>query len=198
MESIHFEDFVVGQGPKLLFLLLLVVAGIIVYLSVSRFVLMLYRRNAISESFSQVFKNITKFIILVTVFLFTLQQLGVTISTIVASLLTMAAMIAIGFIAVWSVLSNFLCSFLVILFTPFRIGDEIEITEVVGGPGLRGRVVDFNMMYTAILESGVIPEEERALIRIPNNTFFQKAIKRWKGDERKSIEKYLLDKSLSK
>ena len=84
---------------------------------------------------------------------------------------------------------------MIILFTPFRIGDEIEITEVVAGVGLRGKVVDFRIMYTSILESGEIPEDDKALIRIPNNIFFQKAIKRWKGEERKSIERHLLDKS---
>jgi hypothetical protein len=50
-------------------------------------------------------------------------------------------------------------------------------------------------MYTSILESGEIPEKEKALIRIPKNIFFQKAIKRWKGEERKSIEKHLLEKT---
>jgi small-conductance mechanosensitive channel len=124
--------------------------------------------------------------------------MGVKVSAILTSLLAVLALVAIGFIAVWSVFSNFLCSFFIIIFTPFRIGDEIEITEVIGGPGLRGVVVDFSIMYTSILESGEMAEAEKALVRVPNNIFFQKAIRRWKGKNRISIEKYLLEKSFAK
>lgn len=194
MNSAGFHELLLVQGAKFITILLIIVAGITLYLFASRFFSMLSKRQVISDSFFTAFKNIAKILIFMTVFLFSLQQLGVKVSTIVASLLTVAAMIAIGFIAVWSVFSNFLCSFLIILFTPFRIGDEIEITEVVGGTGLRGKVVDFSIMYTSILESCEMPGEEKALIRIPNNIFFQKAIKRWKGEERKSLEKHLLEK----
>jgi len=157
---------------------------------------MMSNREVIPEALSQIYRKITKVLVLSIVVLFTLQQLGVKVSAIITSLLTVGAMIAVGFIAVWSVFSNFLCSFLLIIFTPFRIGDQIEITEVFGGNDLRGKVVDVILMYTSILESGEIAEEDKALTRIPNNVFFQKAIKRWKGQERKSIEKHLLDKSL--
>jgi len=198
MNNFNIQDFLLGQDAKFIAIAMIVLGGFAVYLFLSRFFAILYNREAISESLFRGFRNITKILVFLVVVLFTLQQLGVKISAILASLLTVAAMIAIGFIAVWSVLSNFLCSFLIIIFTPFRIGDEIEITEAVGGTGLRGKVVDFSIMYTSILESGEMPEEDKALIRIPNNIFFQKAIKRWKGEERKSVEKHLLDKSLTK
>ncbi|MBU0480550.1 MAG: mechanosensitive ion channel family protein [Proteobacteria bacterium] len=198
MNSLNLQELLAGQGPKSLALILITVGGLTLYLVFSRFFSLLHKREAISESLAQVFRKIVKILIFVMVVLFSLQLFGVKVSSIITSLLTIAAMIAVGFIAVWSVFSNFLCSLLVILFTPYRIGDEIEITEVVGGTGLRGKVVDFNIMYTSILESGDLPDEEKALIRIPNNIFFQKAIKRWKGEERKSIEKHLLDKSLTK
>ncbi len=195
MDSFNFQKVMMGQGIQLITIILIIFIGITVYVALKRFLSMLHKRQAINESLLKVFIKIAKLLITVVVVLFSLQQMGVKVSSIIASLLTVAAMIAIGFIAVWSVLSNFLSSFLIVLFTPFRIGDEIEITEVVGGSGLRGKVVDFNIMYTSILENGEMPEEEKALIRIPNNIFFQKAIKRWKGDNRKSIEKYLLEKS---
>ena len=196
MNNIEFQEFIMGHGIKFIGIILIVITGLAVYFALSHFFSILHKRESISESLFHAIRKISKIIILLIVVLFSLQQLGVKVSSIITSLLTVSAMIAIGFIAVWSVFSNFLCSLFIIVFTPFRIGDEIEITEVVGGIGLRGKVVDFSIMYTSILESGEMPEEDKALIRIPNNIFFQKAIKRWKGDDRKSIEKHLLDKSL--
>lgn len=196
MNRFNVNELMMWQDAKFIAIVLIFLAGILVYAALSRFYSLLFKQEALSESLFRVFKNITKILVFVMVILFSMQQLGVKISAIVASLLTVSAMIAVGFIAVWSVLSNFLCSFLIILFKPFRIGDDIEITELVGGSGLRGKVVDFNIMYTSILEHGEMPEEEKALIRIPNNTFFQKATKRWKGEERKSVEKHLFNKSL--
>jgi small-conductance mechanosensitive channel len=84
-------------------------------------------------------------------------------------------MIAVGFIAVWSVLSNLLCSILLVIFRPFQLGDEIEITEPVGGSSLRGKVMKFNVMYTTLLED---IDGDKVTTNIPNNIFFQKAIRR--------------------
>jgi small-conductance mechanosensitive channel len=125
MNIFNFQEFVIGHGIQFISILFILLVGIAVYLALSRLLIMLFNRQAISESMFRVFRKITKTFVFVVIILFSLQQLGVKVSTIVASLLTVAAMIAIGFIAIWSVLSNFLCSFLIILFTPFRIGDEI-------------------------------------------------------------------------
>ena len=188
---------IAAYGPKVLVMLSIVLIGIALYLVANRFLVFLHRNQLISDPIFHVVKNLCRWFIFAMILLFTLQQLGVKISSIINSFLALAAMVAMGFVAVWSVFSNFFCSFLVVIFSPFRIGDEIEISEVVGGEGLRGKVVDFNIMYTSILESGDIPEDEKALIRIPNNVFFQKATKRWKGDVRQSVEKYLFKKSIS-
>lgn len=181
---------------KLALVFIIIFGGMIVHFAFCRFCALFHKRQYISEPFFQVCRNISRWIVLLFVVLFSLQQFGLKISTLLTSMLTIAAMVAIGFIAIWSVLSNFLCSFLIIIFSPFRIGDDIEICEVMGGEGLRGKVVDFNFMYTILLEAGEQPEDEKAIIRIPNNTFFQKAIKRWKGVERQSIEKHIISKSL--
>lgn len=186
------------QSPRIVAVLFIVGGGILLHFFICRLFGSLANRQHISDTVLQICKRASKWILVLLVFLFLLQQFGIKVSTIVTSLLAVSAMVAVGFIAIWSVLSNFLCSFLLMVFSPFRVGDEIEICEVVGGAGLRGRVVDFNIMYTSILEAGEQPEESRPLIRIPNNTFFQKAIKRWKGEERKSIEKHLIKKSILK
>lgn len=185
-----------ASGPNLFIIMIIIIAGVSLNMAVSRALSYLHQQKYISASFFAVGKNIVRWVALILVILFALQQVGVKVSSIINTLLALAAMVAIGFIAVWSVFSNFLCSLMVIIFSPFKIGDEIEITEVVGREGLRGKVVDFNIMYTSLLENGDVPDDEKALIRIPNNIFFQKAVKRWKGDSRQSIEKHWLKKSI--
>jgi small-conductance mechanosensitive channel len=84
---------------------------------------------------------------------------------------TILGLVAIGFVATWSILSHFLCTFVLILFKPFSIGDEIEIP----GDSVTGKVVDITMIFTTLQSS------EGEYIQIPNNMFFQKIFKRRVG-----------------
>ena len=91
------------------------------------------------------------------------------------------ALIAIGFIAVWSVLSNWLCTFVILLTHPFSVGDEIEFA----GEPVRGRVVDLNFVYTTLRC------EDGSVLQIPNNLFFQKVLKRHRGTSTISLVEQL-------
>jgi hypothetical protein len=79
-----------------------------------------------------------------------------------------ARLVAIGFVAVWSVLSNFLCTLVLVIMKPFSVGDEIELPAA----NVRGRVADMSMIFTT-LESA--PGET---VMVPNSTFFQNIFKR--------------------
>lgn len=99
-----------------------------------------------------------------------------------AALTAILAMVAIGFVAVWSVLSNTLCSVILLISRPFGVGDVIELTP----DGLRGKVVNFNLLYTTLrTESG----EET--VQVPNNLFFQRAIKRKEGKAHIGLDEQL-------
>ncbi len=166
-----------------------IILGIFFFIVVRRSLGSLHSRGHISESVFVVSRNIIRWLAIILVVLFVLQQLGVKVSSIISTLLTIAAMIAVGFIAVWSVLSNFLCSILLIIFKPFRIGDDIEITEPVAKEGLPGQVHSFNVMYTTLR---VEDAQGEVLIRVPNNIFFQKAIRGRAGSPSRSLEEHLL------
>ncbi|MBL9191973.1 MAG: mechanosensitive ion channel [Opitutaceae bacterium] len=97
---------------------------------------------------------------------------GFQLGTIIALLGTVLGLVAIGFVAVWSVLSNFLCAFVLVLFKPFSVGDEVELT---GGEGVKGKVIDLSLIFTTL---EVSPEET---VLVPNNTFFQRSFKRRVG-----------------
>jgi len=132
--------------------------------------------------------------IIIAVIVLGLQQVGVRVISLWTGLLTIAAMIAVGFIAMWSVLSNLLCALLLVIFAPFRIGDEIEIIEATGGSGLRGKVVDLNILYTTlqeVTEAGV----HNGVTHVPNNIFFQKTVRLWQGAQTTSLETALFRKS---
>jgi len=81
---------------------------------------------------------------------------------------TVLALVGVGFVAMWSVLSNILCSIMLLIVGPFRIGDAVELA----GQDLRGEVVDFNLLFTTLRGN------RSDLIQVPNNIFFQTPIRR--------------------
>jgi len=98
-----------------------------------------------------------------------LAELGISINAIVVFITTAFAMVAIGFVAVWSVLSNFFSTFIIMIFRPFSMGDEIEFP----GDGVKGTVRSIGVYYTTLLD-----ENDATAYQIPNNIFFQKILKK--------------------
>lgn len=146
----------------------------------------------ISNAAYVVAMNIIRWLLIIVVVIISLQHLGIKVGNIMAGLLTVAGMIAIGFIAVWSVMSNILCSGFLVAFNVFEIGDEVEVVEPVGGSGLKGRVVSFNVMFTTLEEE--VGESETVFTQIPNNIFFQKSLRRRKGTATGGLGQHLLSK----
>lgn len=93
---------------------------------------------------------------------------GFELGTIFALLGTVLGLVAIGFVAVWSVLSNFLCTLVLVVFKPFSVGDEIELPV----DNVKGRVVDLSLIFTTLQVS------DDETVMVPNNTYFQKVFKR--------------------
>ena len=117
-----------------------------------------------------------------------LQFMGLSMDYIWASMVGILALVGAGFIAVWSVLSHMACSFLLMIFKPFRIGDHVELVESAAGPNTGGRVTDVTLMYVVIREE---TDEGPAFVQIPNNLFFQKVIRRRAGRRAVSIEDHV-------
>jgi len=136
--------------------------------------------------------RIVKAILIVIVILLSLGFFGVSVSTLWAALSGVLALIALGFVAVWSVLSNILCSVLLIVFAPFRIGDEIEIQEPTANFSIRGKVVSINMLMTSLEVADTFnPDAEANIMRVPNNIFFQKYVRCIPGKGTQSLKGYM-------
>ncbi|MGD9660838.1 MAG: mechanosensitive ion channel family protein [Porticoccaceae bacterium] len=108
-----------------------------------------------------------------------LDRLGVSGTVLWTAFTGFAAVAAVAFFAAWSVLSNIFCTILIVTTRPFRLHDHIELLENGEKPGLRGRVTDINLIYTTIEE--IDEGQGGTVLQIPNNLFFQRATRRWRG-----------------
>jgi small-conductance mechanosensitive channel len=109
--------------------------------------------------------------ILVGAGLLILGRWGFEVNGIIAVIGTILGLVAIGFVALWSVLSNFLCTLVLVILKPFCLGDEVEFPTL----NVRGRVIDLSVVFTTLEQ---VPGE---VVMVPNNTFFQMLFKRRRG-----------------
>ena len=108
-----------------------------------------------------------------------LERFGVSATVLWTAFSGFVAVAAIAFFAMWSVLSNLLCSVLIMTVGPFRLGDMVELVESFEKPVVKGRVIDINLLFTTLEESS--ESGTGAIVQVPNSLFFQKVLRRWRG-----------------
>ena len=113
--------------------------------------------------------------------LLVLERMGVSGTVLWTAFTGFAAVGAVAFFAAWSVLSNIFCTVLIFSTRAFRLQDHIELLENGEKPGLKGRVVDINLIYTTLLEVGADASDEGSVLQVPNSLFFQRTVRRWRG-----------------
>ncbi len=148
--------------------ILIIIGAIVLNVVVGRTIALLGRRAKFTHQEIGPIRRTVKWVITIVAVVFVLGAFGLNVGGMWGVLSTVLAMIAIGFVAVWSVLSNTSCTVLILLFRPFAVGDEIEFV----GEQTKGRVVDLNFIFTT-LDAG-----DGTVMQIPNNLFFQKVIRR--------------------
>ncbi|HET97206.1 MAG TPA: mechanosensitive ion channel family protein [Desulfurivibrio alkaliphilus] len=213
------RDYFVGLGLGLFGIVVVIVLGLLLYFGSKRVLKLLLRHQYLNQATYVIAKLSIRWLCTIIVAVLVLQQLGMGLPHILAGLLTVAGMVAIGFIAVWSVLSNVMCALLLAATGAFRVGEEIEVIEPAGSDkGLRGRVRSFNLMYTTLTEIPTPPQplaeadpgspavtpappppppEPEFLVQVPNNVFFQKSLRRRSVGASESLSHHLLSRSLS-
>ena len=93
---------------------------------------------------------------------------GYRITGLWAFLTAVMGLIAIGFVAVWSILANVTSTLVILIWRPFNVGERVEIQP----EGIEGEVVDINFMYTLLRCA------DGARTTVPNSLFLQKFIRR--------------------
>lgn len=126
-------------------------------------------------------RRISAFLIYGAAALLVLERLGVSAGVLWAAFTGFAAVAAVAFFAVWSVLSNIFCSVLIFATRPFRLYDQIEVLENGEKAGLKGRVIDINLIYTTLQEENTPDGHPGPTLQIPNSLFFQRAVRRFRG-----------------
>ncbi len=78
------------------------------------------------------------------------------------------ALIATGFVALWSTLSNILCTIVILVTRPFRIGDVLSFPP----DEVSGQVVDLSFFFTTLRTP------DGGFVNVPNTVFFQRIVVR--------------------
>jgi small-conductance mechanosensitive channel len=153
--------------------ILLVLAGAyIAHVIICRALRALSHRTRLREADTAPISRFADWMIVAATLVLLFNVLGFNLGGVWTMMSAVLAMIAIGFVAVWSILSNISCTVLILLVRPFSVGDEIEFV----GEATKGRVRDLNLIYTTLTA------EDGADIQVPNNLFFQKVLKRRRRD----------------
>ena len=92
---------------------------------------------------------------------------GVALENVWVSIVGLLGLIAIGFVAVWSILSNVVAGILLFFNQTLRIEEQIELLP----DGIGGKVLDINSFFV------IIVDEEGNKFHVPNNFFFQRYVK---------------------
>ena len=144
------------------------VGAMLLGLIIDRAVLLLARRTHVEQSDLLPLRQITRWLLRIIAAVLILGVFGFRIGGLWAVISTVLGLVAIGFVAMWSLLSHSTATQLILFLRPYQVGDDLEFP----GDPVRGRVVDLNFFYTTLVD------HEGALFQIPNNLFFQKVLRR--------------------
>jgi small-conductance mechanosensitive channel len=178
------EDLLWHITERLIAAVIVVAIVGLIYFALTRVLLFLHRRGHISVVVMGVLRRVLFWGALATAIGLGLQALGV-LQDAWAALTAILAMVAIGFVAVWSVLSNAMCSVILMITRPFGVGDQIELPP----DNIKGTVVNFSLIFTTLRA------EEGDFIQIPNNAFFQRIIRRRPGGHDIALDDQLMEAS---
>lgn len=181
MQSLHdrLPDWAADWLPLVEVLLIVLIAWLVM-----RLARQLMRRitdaYGLPRSVTTLFLRFAAVLVYGGALLWTLERLGVSGAVLWTAFTGFATVAAVAFFAAWSVLSNLFCALLIYVTRAFRVGDLVELLEPGGTPVVKGRVVDINLVYTTLRESG--DAASGTCLQLPNSLFFQRTLRRWHGE----------------
>ncbi|MFP3515688.1 mechanosensitive ion channel family protein [Pseudomonas sp. SIMBA_077] len=160
-------------------ILVILLAGYILQRIVARFLTRLGERYPFPSQLLLPLRGGLRWFIMGSAVIIVLERLGVSATVLWTALSGFVAVAAIAFFAMWSVLSNLLCAVLIFTVGPFRIGDSVELLDTLDKPGVKGRVIAINLLYTTLVEPADIGSGS-SMVQVPNSLFFQRSVRRWR------------------
>ena len=140
------------------------IAAVVVNRALRRLLLTLRPRVRVPSTAVLSLARLTSMVVWVCAGMLMLDVWGLSVTGLWTFLVSTVAVIGVGFLAVWTIISNATASFFITLWHPFRLGETVEILP----EAFAGRVVERNLMFT------VLREKQGATLQVPNNLFFQK------------------------
>ena len=163
-------------------ILLILLTGYFLQRGIARFLNRLGQRYPLPPQLLMPLRGGLRWFIMGSAVIIVLERLGVSATVLWTALSGFVAVAAIAFFAIWSVLSNLLCAVLIFTVGPFRIGDVVELLDTLDKPGVKGRVVAINLLYTTLIEAEELGTGS-AMVQVPNSLFFQRSVRRWRGTD---------------
>lgn len=166
--------------------MVVLIAGGLLIIASQKLIGSLTRKHRLPPTMVYVIKALVRWgLVLLILFLF-LESFGVSLRAVWAGLLSVVVLIAVAFVAGWSVLSNILCSVLLLLFSKARIGDIVEIKETkLADAGVRGKIIDVNLFFVTLEEDVAEPSlsPKPATMQVPCHLFFFRVVRCWEGTD---------------
>ncbi|MBN2529395.1 MAG: mechanosensitive ion channel [Deltaproteobacteria bacterium] len=164
-------EFITNSWASVASILAVVAVSLFLFAIAKRGLNLMLKKGKLAAPLATTLQLLLRWTFIIVAVLLILQQAGV-LENVWSAVLTIVAAIAIGFVAGWSILSNVFCTLLILIYRPFRIGDQVDVP----GEAVKGEVVDINFMFTTLKSDGNL------LTQIPNNIFFMKPILRSPGE----------------
>lgn len=162
------KDTLIAYWPPILSSLIIVAIALVILTAFKRGLGLVEKMGRLDPSLMATFMTMGRWLVIIGAGAALLQTWNI-IENVWTTLTGVLALVAIGFVAVWSILSHALCSVILLLSRPFRVGDYIEFV----GDDFGGRVKEVNLLYTTVTM------DDGGYAQIPNNMVFQKVLKRY-------------------
>jgi small-conductance mechanosensitive channel len=146
--------------------LVVLLFAFLLYLMVARLLRRLSEDSHLDRSLIATLRIIARWLFVILTIAAVMQVWGV-LEQFWAAITALVTLVAIGFVAVWSVLSNVLCSLILLGTRPFRIGQRIGLPP---DELLEGTVIEITLLHT------VLQTDAGDTLKVPNNTFFQRTL----------------------
>ncbi|MCF3649330.1 mechanosensitive ion channel family protein [Synoicihabitans lomoniglobus] len=158
-----------------------ILGGMLLNMVLGRMLSLLTKRSHLSPDDVVPARNVIRWIVRIITAILVLGVFGFELGGLWAMISTVLAMVAIGFVAVWSLLSHTSATILLVILRPYSVGDDIELPS----ENVTGRVIDINFFFTTLLS------HDGSQWRVPNNLFFQKVLKRRQSTHQISLAQQL-------
>ena len=126
----------------------IMVGTFVLNLVLGRALLLVARRTHLTALDVLPVKQILQWLTRLIAAILILSVFGFEIGGIWAMLSTILGLVAIGFVAVWSLISHITATVLILFLRPFQMGDDLEFP----GEPVSGRAVDINFFFTTLVD----------------------------------------------